>query len=140
MRCSSSSARRLTCFSAGGATAAAEPGTACAVGASKGTTMSRRPRAFPILPALAATLTAGAGLFALLRYRRQPPVGHASALVERETAPDNFDQTRSACPGGHRAPAPRPCDPPHQVSHTTFPRHTPTPTLTKRTTQAHPPH
>lgn len=85
--------------------------------------MPQRPRPFPILPALAATLTAGAGLFALWRRRRngKRSARHAAAFAAHETDPENFDQTRSAGPRGMRDPARRRWDEVDQASDESFP-------------------
>src|SRR3546814_13259194 len=74
--------------------AGGEPAQGRVVEASRGTIMPQRPRPFPILPALAATLTAGAGLFALWRRRRngRRSAGHAAAFAERGPGPNTEDR------------------------------------------------
>ncbi|PAL24581.1 hypothetical protein [Sphingopyxis sp. GW247-27LB] len=74
------------------------------------------------LPAIAATLAAGAGVFALWRRRRGAARdGHAAAFSDAETDPENFVQTRSAGPDAMRDPARRRWDDVDQASDESFP-------------------
>jgi hypothetical protein len=74
------------------------------------------------LPAIAATLATGAGLFALWRKRRGAgPRRHGAAFSGAETDPENFDQTRSAGPHAMRDPARRRWDGVDQASDESFP-------------------
>ncbi|ALC13259.1 hypothetical protein [Sphingopyxis sp. 113P3] len=74
------------------------------------------------LPVLTATLAAGAGVFALWRWRRSARHdGHAAAFSNAETDPENFAQTRSAGPDAMRDPAARAWDEVDQASDESFP-------------------
>src|SRR3546814_18796992 len=89
--------------------AGGEPAQGRVVEASRGTIMPQRPRPFPILPALAATLTAGAGLFAPGRRRRhgRRAAGPAADFADRETDTEHIYQPTPARPHGMRDSARR---------------------------------
>src|SRR3546814_16809402 len=82
--------------------AGGEPAQGRVVEASRGTIMPQRPRPFPILTALAATLPAGAGPFALWGRTRtgRRSAGHAVTFAETGTRTELFHNTRP--PRTHR--------------------------------------
>ena len=86
--------------------------------------MPNRFQRFPLLPALAASLAAGAGVVALWRKRRNAPTPaprHGAAFADRETDPENATQTRSAGPGSMRDGARRHWDNVDEASDESFP-------------------
>ncbi|SNS58139.1 hypothetical protein [Sphingopyxis indica] len=88
--------------------------------------MPNRFQRFPLLPALAASLAAGAGLVALWRKHRNtrtpaPAPRHGAAFADHETDPENATQTRSAGPGAMRDGAQRRWDNVDEASDESFP-------------------
>lgn len=88
--------------------------------------MPNRFQRFPFLPALAASLAAGAGLVALWRKRRNAPVPatarrHGAAFADSETDPENATQTRSAGPQAMRDGVRRHWDNVDEASDESFP-------------------